>query len=88
MLNNYFYTYVVEIVEIEDIKEEVDVEDQSGGDQQKIKEEVVNVEQVSHCVHWCMNPVLLDRLIEAKFQITPHVKSVIILKVEIFKLRT
>lgn len=64
MLNNYFHTYVVEIVEIEDIKEE-EVEDQSGGDQQKIKEEVVNVEQVSHCVHWCMNPVLLVRLIEA-----------------------
>lgn len=64
MLNNYFHTYVVEIVEIEDIKEE-EVEDQSGGDQQKIKEEVVNVEQVSHCGHWCMNPVLLDRLIEA-----------------------
>lgn len=64
MLNNFFHTYVVEIVEIEDVKEE-EVEDQSGGDQQKIKEEVVNVEQVSHCVHWCMNPVLLDRLIEA-----------------------
>lgn len=64
MLNNFFHTYVVEIVEIEDIKEE-EVEDQSGGDQQKIKEEVVSVEQVSHCVHWCMNPVLLDRLIEA-----------------------
>lgn len=64
MLNNFFHTYVVEIVEIEDIKEE-EVEDQSGGDQQKIKEEVVNVEQVSHCVHWCMNPVLLVRLIEA-----------------------
>lgn len=64
MLNNYFHTYVVEIVEIEDIKEE-EVEDQSGGDQQKIKEEVVNVEQVSHCVHWCMNPVLLVCLIEA-----------------------
>lgn len=87
MLNNFFHTYVVEIVEIEDIKEE-EVEDQSGGDQQKIKEEVVNVEQVSHCVHWCINPVLLDQLIEAKFQITPHVKSVMILKVEIFKLRT
>lgn len=87
MLNNYFHTYVVEIVEIEDIKEE-EVEDQSGGDQQKIKEEVVNVEQVSHCVHWCMNPVLLDRIMEAKFQITPHVKSVMILKLEIFKLRT
>lgn len=87
MLNNFFHTYVVEIVEIEDIKEE-EVEDQSGGDQQKIKEEVVNVEQVSHCVHWCMNPVLLDRLIEASFQITPHVKSVMILKLEIFKLRT
>lgn len=86
MLNNYFHTYVVEIVEIEDIKEE-EVEDQSGGDQQKIKEEVVNVEQVSHCVHWCMNPVLLDRIMEAKFQITPHVKSVMILKLEIFKLR-
>lgn len=64
MLNNYFHTYVVEIVEIEDIKEE-EVEDQSGGDQQKIKEEVVNVEQVSQCVYWCMNPVLLVRLIEA-----------------------
>lgn len=51
-------------MEIEDIKEE-EVEDQSGGDQQKIKEEIVNVEQVSHCVHWFMNPVLLDRLIEA-----------------------
>lgn len=87
MLNNYFHTYVVEIVEIEDIKEE-EVEDQSGGDQQKIKEEVVNVEQVSHCVHWCMNPVLLDRIMEAKFQITSHVKSVMILKLEIFKLRT
>lgn len=87
MLNNYFHTNVVEIVEIEDIKEE-EVEDQSGGDQQKIKEEVVNVEQVSHCVHWCMNPVLLDRIMEAKFQITPHVKSVMILKLEIFKLRT
>lgn len=87
MVNNYFHTYVVEIVEIEDIKEE-EVEDQSGGDQQKIKEEVVNVEQVSHCVHWCMNPVLLDRIMEAKFQITPHVKSVMILKLEIFKLRT
>lgn len=87
MLNNYFHTYVVEIVEIEDIKEE-EVEDQSGGDQLKIKEEVVNVEQVSHCVHWCMNPVLLDRIMEAKFQITPHVKSVMILKLEIFKLRT
>lgn len=87
MLNNYFHTYVVEIVEIEDIKEE-EVEDQSGGDQQKIKEEVVKVEQVSHCVHWCMNPVLLDRIMEAKFQITPHVKSVMILKLEIFKLRT
>lgn len=87
MLNNYFHTYAVEIVEIEDIKEE-EVEDQSGGDQQKIKEEVVNVEQVSHCVHWCMNPVLLDRIMEAKFQITPHVKSVMILKLEIFKLRT
>lgn len=87
MLNNFFHTYVVEIVEIEDIKEE-EVEDQSGGDQQKIKEEVVNVEQVSHCVHWCMNPVLLDRIMEAKFQITPHVKSVMILKLEIFKLRT
>lgn len=87
MLNNYFHTYVVEIVEIEDIKEE-EVEDQSGGDQQKIKEEVVNVKQVSHCVHWCMNPVLLDRIMEAKFQITPHVKSVMILKLEIFKLRT
>lgn len=87
MLNNYFHTYVVEIVEIEDIKEE-EVEDQSGGDQQKIKEEVVNVEQVSQCVHWCMNPVLLDRIMEAKFQITSHVKSVMILKLEIFKLRT
>lgn len=63
MLSNSSHTYVVEIVEIEDIKEE-EVEDQSGGDQQKIKEEVVNLEQVSHCVHWCMNPVPLDRLIE------------------------
>lgn len=61
MLSNSFHTYVVEIVEIEDIKEE-EVEDQSGGDQQKIKEEVVNLEQVSHGVHWCMNPVPLDRL--------------------------
>lgn len=59
MLSNSFHTYVVEIVEIEDIKEE-EVEDQSGGDQQKIKEEVVNLEQVSHGVHWCMNPVPLD----------------------------
>lgn len=60
VLNNYFYIYVVEIVEIEDIKEEVDVEVQSGGDQQKIKEEVVNVEQVSYCVYWCINLVFLD----------------------------
>lgn len=63
MLSNSFHTYVVEIVEIEDIKEE-EVEDQSGGDQQKIKEEVVNLEQVSHGVRWCMNPVPLDRLIK------------------------
>lgn len=63
MLSNSFHTYVVEIVEIEDIKEE-EVEDQSGSDQQKIKEEVVNLEQVSHGVHWCMNPVPLDRLIK------------------------
>lgn len=63
VLNNYFYIYVVEIVEIEDIKEE-EVEDQSGGDQQKIKEEVVNVEQVSYCVYWCMNLVFLVRFIE------------------------
>lgn len=63
MLSNSFHTYVVEIVEIEDIKEE-EVEDQSGSDQQKIKEEVVNLEQVSHGVRWCMNPVPLDRLIK------------------------
>lgn len=63
MLSNSCHTYVVEIVEIEDIKEE-EVEDQSGSDQQKIKEEVVNLEQVSHSVHWCMNPVPLDRLIK------------------------
>lgn len=55
-----------EIVEIEDIKEEVDVEDQSGGDQQKIKEEVVNVEQEENQESTDIGFVQLDEEISIK----------------------